>query len=176
MCVSDDALTPAHVPTHKQRLKQAYIRIHMHIYSNVWVFSWMEFEFDVLFSCLALPPTKHIHTHTHTQTDTHLTNTKANANLLFYEWLSRAAAEFPMCVADNLVLSPFILTFLLCLFLDNTTFSYRLMCVRQYRERSTPRPRRVLMNGQRCLYRCTWLLPLPSLSLSLCLFLSICLL
>lgn len=64
VCVCDDALTPAHVPTH--RLKQAYIRIHMHIYSNVWVFSWMEFEFDVLFSCLALPPTKHIHTHTHT--------------------------------------------------------------------------------------------------------------
>lgn len=42
---------------------------------------------------------------------------------------------------------------------------YRLMCVRQYRERSTPRPRAHEWTNV-CTVRCTWL----SLSLYLCLF------
>lgn len=176
VCMSDDALTPAHVPTHKQRLKQAYIRIHMRIYTAMCGF-FHEWNSNPMYFSLAwrcrLPNT---FTLTHTQEDTHLTYTKANANLLFYEWLSRAAAEFPMCAADNLVLSLAIVSFfVVCLFLDNTTFSYRLMCVRQYRERSTPRPRRVLMNGQRCLYRCTVRDCFPY-SISLSLSASICLL
>lgn len=67
---------------------------------------------------------------------------------------------------------PFFLYLLFVFFSITQTFSYRLMCVRQYRERSTPRPCRVLMNGQRCLYRCTWLFPFLPLSPSLCL--SVC--
>lgn len=77
-----NTLTEAHMHTHT----------YMCILSDVWVFSWMEFEFGVLFSGAAA-----YHTHAHKDT-CHITNTNANDVL----WMIIKSSWIAMYDADNL--------------------------------------------------------------------------
>lgn len=77
-----NTLTKAHMHTHTYKC----------ILSDVWVFSWMEFEFGVLFSGAAA-----YHTHAHKAT-CHFTNTHANDVL----WMIIKSSWIEIYDADNL--------------------------------------------------------------------------